>query len=329
MGEAALPLMVRAAPSDVSRPPWAGGLTVVLGVLIASSALYPALAAGFALLAIIVLGIPHGALDNEVARTALRPRFGRLWWPVFALPYLALSAAVLAAWHSVPLLALVAFLALSVLHFGAEDARAGSLVEKLVRGGLPIAMPSLAHPGATAAVLGTVAGVSFERLPSWLALASAAWLMVALVWAIGLLWLRRGDTLRLPALLALVFIVVPPLTAFAIYFVCVHAPAHTEALIADGHRAPRVRGRLSAIVLALPLTTATILLGGALWPFYAGPWQTRLMSLTIQGLAALTLPHMLLDAGFERLRILARPYASIEALGTASTRNAAANSARV
>lgn len=66
-----------------------------------------------ALAAIIVLGVPHGALDGEIARDVVRPRFGRLWFPVFAAPYLALSAMVLAAWHLFPLATLAGFLAAS------------------------------------------------------------------------------------------------------------------------------------------------------------------------------------------------------------------------
>jgi len=98
------------------------------------------------------------------------------------------------------------------------------------------------------------------------------------------------------ALLAGMLAVLPPLVAFAIYFVCVHAPEHTTALIRDPSRAPRVRAGRSAIVLALPITTLMLLIGAGLWPFYAGILPDRLLSLTLQVLAALTLPHMLLDA---------------------------------
>jgi len=57
---------------------------------------------------------------------------------------------------------------------------------------------------------------------------------------------------------------------------------------------------LIAIVLALPLTGLTLLIGAALWPFYTGALLHRLLCLTLQGLAALTLPHMLLDVWLTR-----------------------------
>lgn len=254
-----------------------------------------------ALTAIIVLGIPHGALDGEAARAVLRPRFGRAWFPVFSLPYLALSALVLLAWHRVPGPTLAAFLMASVWHFGTEDAEAGDGLGVIVQGGLPIAMPALIHPGATATVFQTVAAAPLPQLPAWLWAAALAWLALAVMWA-GRAALRRrqGRLLAVPGLLAGLFVALPPLTAFAIYFVGVHAPAHVAALIRNPARAPRVRDHRSAVLLALPITALTLLIGAALWPLYGGAVPDRLLALTIQGLAALTLPHMLLDAGLAR-----------------------------
>lgn len=255
-----------------------------------------------ALLAIIVLGVPHGALDGEIARTILRPRLGWAWFPAFSLPYLSLFALVLLAWHLAPVSTLAAFLAASVWHFGTEDAETGAHLEALMRGGLPIAVPMLVHPVATTAVFATVAGTPLPQPLDWLWTASLAWLALAIAW-FGYTASRergasrgRGRALIVPCLLAGIFVVLPPLTAFAIYFVAVHAPAHTAALIRNTARAPRVRDGRSTVLLALPITGLTLLIGAGLWPFYSGPFPERLLALTLQGLAALTLPHMLLDA---------------------------------
>ncbi len=253
-----------------------------------------------ALAVIIVLGVPHGALDGEVARPVLRPRFGRAWFLVFSLPYLALSALVLLAWRLVPGLTLLAFLTASVWHFGTEDAEAGDGLGVIVRGGLPIAMPVLIHPGATAAVFATVAAAPLPQLPEWLWAAASAWLALAVVWVGRAMLRRQARLLAVPGMLAGLFAALPPLTAFAIYFVGVHAPAHVAALIRNPARAPRVHDHRSAALLALPITALTLLIGAALWPLYGGAAPDRLLALTIQGLAALTLPHMLLDADLAR-----------------------------
>ena len=290
-----------AGARSVARPsPSAWAALLASAALTLSAALPPGAQYVCALSAILVLGVPHGALDGEVARSVLRPRFGRAWFLVFSLPYLALSALVLLAWHLVPGPTLLAFLAASVWHFGTEDAKAGDGLGVIVRGGLPIAMPTLIHPGATATVFATVAAAPLPQLPAWLWAAALAWLALAVMWAGRAALRRQGQLLAVPGVLAGLFVVLPPLTAFAIYFVGVHAPAHVAALIRNPARAPRVRDHRSAVLLALPITALTLLIGAALWPLYGGAVPDRLLALTIQGLAALTLPHMLLDAGLAR-----------------------------
>ena len=284
---------------STGRVPW--GQALIATALAATGALPEGPAWLLALLTVILLGVPHGALDGEIARPLLHPRFGRGWFLVFAAPYLALAALVLLAWHATPLPTLAAFLACSTWHFGAEDAGPdGEAVEVAVRGGLPIAAPVLLHPEATARFLGVVAGVPMTHLPGWLLVASGAWLALAAAWAASLLLRRRGRALVEPGLLAVLFTALPPLSAFAIYFVCLHAPRHMATLAAHPVRAPRVRDVRGAVARSLPITALTLLIGAALWPIYAGPMPERLLALTLQGLAALTLPHLLLDALAER-----------------------------
>ena len=267
---------------------------------IAATALLPAdTATVAALLAIIVFGVPHGALDGEIGRDRLRPSVGRWWLPVFAIPYLALAACVLVAWRLAPGATLAIFLAASVRHFGEETAVPGDRLGVLFAGGVAIAVPSLVHPAATAAILGTVSGLPGPALARGLFAAAAVWLVVV---AAGVLAAPRDarPALGEPLALAALFVALPPLTAFAIYFVVIHAPAHVARLVRSRTRALRVVDWQSAARLAAPWTALTLVLGAALWPLYGGPVPARLLALTLQGLAALTLPHMLLEAGVAR-----------------------------
>ncbi len=244
---------------------------------------------------IVVLGVPHGALDVEIGRNLLRGRVGAWWFPAFAAPYLLLVGTVLLAWRWAPEATLAAFLAASVWHFGTEDTGAGGL-PALFRGGLPVAVPVLLHPEATARVFSAVSGLPFDQPPAWLTVFAILWLVPA---CLVVLHGRAGDLLR-PGVLLLAFAVLPPLPAFALYFVAVHAPAHTAALIRHPTRAPRVIDEAASWRLAAPTTVLTILIGAALWPLYPGEPAVRLVCLTLQLLAAFTLPHMLLDAWLDR-----------------------------
>lgn len=291
----ALPLRSR----RIGRPLW------LAGVVVAATAAWPWHIAWPCVIAVLILlGVPHGALDSEIARALLRPRFGKAWFGVFALPYLSLFAVVMVAWRLAPIATLAAFLAASVWHFGKEDAAGGDMLEMLFLGGLPIALPMLVHPAATAFVLATIAGLPVTTvvsagiggtLSSWLHGASLLWPLAALAWLVRSL--VRGDhsSYRRLAWLSCIFIVLPPLQAFTLYFVCLHAPLHIRGVISSSQLAPRVHDWRSAWLLALPVTGLTIAIGVALWPFYDGPVATRLLTLTLQMLAALTLPHMLLD----------------------------------
>lgn len=269
-------------------------LAALAAGLVAGTLLPSGPAAIVTLAVIIVLGVPHGALDAEVARPALRSRFGQMWFLVFAVPYLGLSALVLAAWVLAPLLTLAAFLAVSAFHFGEEDAGPGLSLEMLLRGGLPIAVPVLLQPAATATLLGTVALRPMAGPPAWLLDLSLGWAGIAVVGCAVLLARRRWAVLAEVAVLFVAFAALSPLTAFAFYFIGFHAPRHMAGLVADPVRAPRVGTVRAAAVHAVPVTLLTILLGAALWPLYPGSGPDRLLALTLQGLAALTLPHLLL-----------------------------------
>ena len=280
-------------------PTWR--LPAIAAILALTALLPPGPRTAAALAAIILLGIPHGALDIELARSALRPLLPRTWFPAFAVPYLALSAGVLVAWSLAPLPVLAIFLAASVWHFGTEETGSSDPLPVIGAGGMPIALASLFHPAATAAIFGTVAQVpTMTALPSWLLVGSILWLIPATVLVATMV--RRGNHRHQATTLAMAAaaIVLPPLVSFTIYFVCVHAPAHVRALIADRVHAPRITDARAAVRLAVPATALTLLLGATLWPVFPGSPLPRLLSLTIQGLSALTLPHMLFEFWLHR-----------------------------
>ena len=294
-------------------------LPVVLTLLIAATAVGPQTAQWAALACIILLGVPHGALDGEIARPYLKPRYGRAWFAVFALPYLGLAALVLLAWHLAPLITLAVFLLASVHHFGTEDVQAGASrgqgavpLAAASRGGLAVALPVLLHPTATARFLGVVAQTGMPHIPGWLLAPCLLWCPLMLCWATLAARRRQWRDLADAGLVAALFACLAPLQAFAAYFVCLHGPRHIAAVIRQG-RAPRVATLPAAILRAAPVTALTFLIGAALWGAYQGPPADRLLTLTIQGLAALTLPHLLLELASEHAdasRVRRRPFVS-------------------
>ncbi len=252
------------------------------------------------LAAILLLGLPHGALDVELARERFHEGSRHFWFFKFAVPYLALSGLVLLAWHVAPMAMLWFFLAISTYHFGREQTT--DVLGIFVEGSAPIALALCLSPGETLQIFTIVTGVPMTTMPEILKVAVVVWLALAGIWTILHLFALNFRAPALGLLLILIYYTLDPLTALALYFVIWHAPLHVRRLIDDQHLAPRISSTGIAARLSLWPTMLTLFLGVLLWPHYPGPPAERLLMLTIQGLAALTVPHMLFDYWLSRDR---------------------------
>ena len=245
--------------------------------------------------ALVVAGVPHGAVDHRVARPLLHPSVGRAWFVAFTALYLGAAAAVLVGWAIAPAASLVAFLALSALHFGAEDAGGHGGVAVLARGGAPIALAILWHPERTerffAVLGGTPDGFVLLHLAAWCWVAPAALHAWRLVRTKG----ATGEAVELGAL-TLVFAALPPTMAFAFYFLVVHSPRHMAELALRRDPRDAAAGWGWTLRAAVPLSLATAALGAALFAALEGSFEERLLRTVFWGLAALTVPHMALSA---------------------------------
>jgi beta-carotene 15,15'-dioxygenase len=301
-----------------SHRTWAGVVTALLCV--AALALPTpgiGLQLGLAALVIVALGLPHGALD---AMVALRDVAG-LGRARFLALYLALAAATVLAWYLAPVAVLVAFLVLSVVHFGRGDqvdptARgARSLLETAVRGSAPIVLPALFWPASVALVFGWLVdeptAVVLGAVEAWSPLLATAW-------AVGLVALLVGPgpgrdaprsqilSVRMELIvLVAAFALLPPLVSFAVYFGLWHSVRHLIALdvvlrLRDG------LDRRRLVLGALPILAASVALFAVAYGLLAdASFDPRALARTLfVGLAALTVPHaavtLLVDAALRR-----------------------------
>ena len=106
--------------------------------------------------------------------------------------------------------------------------------------------------------------------------------------------------------LGLIFYMLSPLAGFAFYFCMVHTPRHL--LRVWGHLDRQNFKRRSMVPMALGFTCASWVAGGiALWMIpLAMSADEHLLRVIFIGLAALTVPHMLLVDGLFRRQQLAR-----------------------
>ena len=275
----------------------------------------------FVLAAFVVLtGLPHGALDIALLRGA---GIGPLGIKVALGIYIGLAGLVIAGFDHFPTMALFLFLVVAWIHFGLGDTenlagwrRCG---ECFARGGLAIAGPIMFHPDETLDLFTQLCGPSgglqvaamthFLKLfvcPFWLAFCP---LMVVLRIRSALAR-SLSSTARYAHLLAaweivslaLLFWLWPPLAAFGVYFCLVHSLRHLVQLGAA--RQPH-SFRLAARWLwqeSWPMISLTLILGAFLaWHWGGGlSPDTVILRLLFVGLAALTMPHMLLTYWWHR-----------------------------
>ncbi len=238
---------------------------------------------------VVVLGLPHGALDMSIAQ--------RLWpldtmrrTALFIGLYVGIAAAVGGIWLVLPSVALAAFLIYSAWHF--SDDWADAPVMFRITGGIgAVTAPALFHQAEVATLFAYLAPASASRI-----LAAGAWGLGLATLAVFVAVLltqsaRRGRSALEQAAIWALAAILPPLLYFVCYFCLLHSIRHFDTAMG------KVGDRRRAIKTAIALSVLTLLGAAGLTYVLVGAEQTG-TSLIVKpvfiGLAALTVPHMLL-----------------------------------
>jgi Brp/Blh family beta-carotene 15,15'-monooxygenase len=249
---------------------------------------------------IVLIGLPHGALDGAVAmHLGLVDKFSTM--ARFVIIYVGLAGLVVGAWIIAPSLSLIVFLIISMLHFGAGDARHGEGVlrfaETMAHGGLAIVGISQFHRSEVDEIFYYL--INQDTAMVWLAINV---LTVAVIVAIIACVSQAAKDVKWSAttlellILGILYALVPPLLGFAIYFCLVHSARHFKRILSTIKATVDFSNIKNQAIL---FTTASWIAAGiAFWMLadFADPGPT-VMRITFIGLAALTVPHMLLIDG--------------------------------
>ena len=254
---------------------------------------------------IVLIGLPHGAFDGAVAmHLGIVNRFSSL--ARFVIIYVALAALVVVTWMVAPSISLILFLTISMLHFGAGDARNGqgalAFSEALAHGGLAIIGISQFHRSEVDEIFSYL--INQDTAAVWLAIDI---LTVAVIAAIITCVVQASKdpqwstTVFELLLLGFVYAIAPPLLGFAIYFCCIHSARHFKKIYASIKQTVSTSNIKNQAILFT--TISWVAAGIAFWLFadFADPGPT-IMRITFIGLAALTVPHMLLIDGIMKIK---------------------------
>jgi len=271
-------------------------IVAVLGIALRLPA--PPLPVQAAVLGVLVatLGLPHGALDPLIARRAGLWRTP-LGFAGFNLGYLVIVVLVVGVWLLAPTASLIGFLVVSGIHFGADWNSGRSVVLRSLTGVGLLTLPAFAHHDEVAGIYRTLAGTGGGVVADVQALLGPVAIMAMLIGAALALRRRPTDTLEI-LLAATLALVAPPLIFFALYFCALHSARHLR----HGFAEERGSGRL-AVLITVAYTVVPIVAVGILTAVFMGDFapggslaEGWIIRLVFIGLAALTVPHMLVIA---------------------------------
>lgn len=291
----------RSAPSEITRPSSRGippetlvfcivASITVLTYLFADWSVSALVQASVMAVLVAVMGLPHGALDPVIAR-----RLG-LWrgagsLMLFLFAYAALSVLVVGAWRLAPVAALSGFLAMSAMHFSGDWEFGRHVVLRLVSGAALLSAPSVRDVEEVATLYSVLAGPTAANIATVQA-AAGPYLLVGLLVAAAVVARRRlcdGIELLLATALALI---APPLVFFTVYFCCLHSARHLrESLVSNRHTlSSKATITIAGGAIVLPIGVAIMHLTNV----ERSSLDAGVLQVVFIGLAALTVPHMIL-----------------------------------
>ena len=304
----------------------------------------------------LAVGMAHGAVDHLVPLRGAPGVSLRRSIAVVSVVYAVLGAAVVAAFFAAPVAAFVGFIALTWLHWGQGDVATLAIagvdhlptsaerwLALVVRGGLPMGVPLLAHPeeyrlvaewivGLFLVDAGAAATAVDPLFAPAVRIGVGVGMAAATLASVGLGYRRvrigreaggwrcdpggwRRDVGELAVLWAW-FLLAAPVFAIGVYFAVWHALRHVGRLVlvdpaaASAAAAGDAVGALARFGRdAAPLTLGGFLVVGAVG--FAVPAGVAapgdLLAVSLVAIAALTLPHVVVVAWLDRRQAVWRP----------------------
>lgn len=257
--------------------------------------------------AVSLIGVPHGGLDSLTGKQWLEPFLGCHWNWIFFSGYLAIAALVVIGWIAVPLWTAILFYLVSAWHFGWEDdesrsrMRVWSHLAAVASGGLVIWIPALCRPLEMQRILEWIVPSSMPTSGGEIVSVAIVLSWIFLPIAIADFGLSVANTvsrklspeprLARNLLLVVLFASTPILFSFGLYF----CGWHSIRGLAKLQKEHRMSSR-ELFYAVLPLSLGAIgMAGAATWFWSSGRELSAELSRSLFiGLSAIAVPHLLL-----------------------------------
>lgn len=261
---------------------------------------------------ILLIGIPHGAIDHVIALTMREQVYGATadskFWLQFYSFYLSSILLIGLIWTAWAPGGLMVFLAMTAYHWGQADMEKEAHLELpyslvyMVRGTLVVALIMLPHPEQINGIVKVMIG---QRLTEYALFSTYANTAIAAIIAgyfvIMLPALNKVGKKKLlaflfdSALLVALFMIANTLIAFAIYFAFWHSIGHVEEMIQFQNRYGSPINWGIFYKQSVPFTLLSLLGIGLIYVLYIlFDLNFHWLPMTFIVISALTLPHLLL-----------------------------------
>jgi len=252
---------------------------------------------------IATIGVSHGSLDNFKGNKLLKILNikNKL---IFYFIYIFVALAVISTWLIFPFFMLTVFLIVAAYHFGKEDSVFGKINKfKLLnlilflKGSLIILTPLYFHQHETIEI--------FEILDVKLNQFNNSLIIVLICLSlISNFFINKNISLSLLDSFTVIILNInfEPLLAFTVYFCFLHSIRHSLSLIQDMNNTNLIKGLISFLKKALPLTIITAF-GFLIAVFLLNEYyllNSAILRVVFIGLASLTFPHILLEYLLEK-----------------------------
>lgn len=237
---------------------------------------------------ILVMGVPHGALDVIFARQYVGVR-SVAGWSLFGFSYIAAATFVVGFWWITPGIFLAAFLLISIFHFSGDPEGETSVLFRTLYGGSVILCPLIIHAEQVTGIFALVVGFADAQMIV-LTLNWAAWPWMVAIGLVSIAGMQRQplSSFELVSVAALMTLA-PPLTGFTLFFCGMHSARH----VLRTHAYSKEKSYSALLMLAfIPMSITVAGVISAWWLFDGTQLDERLTQLIFVGLASLTVPHM-------------------------------------
>lgn len=266
---------------------------------------------------VVFIGLPHGALDGAVAVVSGYGKT-RLQMVVFSVSYIAIAGAVLVLWMVTPVLSLMAFMTYSMIHFGLGDSDLETVDHKslwqrlnpiivmqvICHGGLVVVLIPFIHIDDVTPIFAILTGgqslTGFWMFMHFLAVVFALSCFAYTIAALIRPQFRRRWIEFI--ILSLIITLLPPLAGFALYFCFVHTPRHVKTVI-DAVKNILPNAKILPLTFGFTIVTWAGMIIAVLFLWGDITLSAAMIEVIFIGLAALTVPHMLLVDGVFRPNI--------------------------